>query len=148
MPTLASIVVHPNVTEESKYQYQFTPKHHGAVADAAQWLPSLSLDEEFEVFNAADRESICDDRGWLYGVRQAGHELLDLGTWSQQIAEFPAATARQAWHGYPIWPVNEFAPENRRSHKMKPDRAVFEKLEAAGMLTKPQRRRLLKGDHA
>lgn len=149
MPTLSLIVVHSEVTERSHYAYQFTPKHHGAVPGAAQWLPSLSLDEEFHVFNVADRESLCDNRGWLYGMHKVGDELVDLGTWSQQIAEFPAATAGQAWHGYPIWAVNdELAPDNRRGQKMRPDRTVFDKMEAAGMLTKRQRRRLLKGDHS
>src|SRR6267142_1346893 len=41
MPTLGTIVVHGRVTDNHEYQYQFTPKHHGAVPKAAQWLPSL-----------------------------------------------------------------------------------------------------------
>lgn len=136
------------MTERSRYGYEFTPKHHGAVPGAAQWLPSLSYDDEFQVFNVADREDLSDGRGWLYGVRKVADELLDLGTWCQQVAEFPSASAGQAWHGYPIWSVSELAPGNRRGHRMRPDRTVFDKMEAAGMLTKRQRRRLLKGDHA
>lgn len=38
-PTLAEIVEHPVRTAARSYRYQFTPKHHGADRDAAQWLP-------------------------------------------------------------------------------------------------------------
>ena len=89
----------------------FYDKHHGRGApDAARWLPILSRDDEFAVFDVADREDLSDERGWLYvdaarGTRQ-GH-IPDLGTWSQQIAEFPLARSNDPWHGYPLWPLGE-----------------------------------------
>jgi hypothetical protein len=147
MPTLPEIVEHPDPTDESGYRYQFTPKHHGAVPDAAQWLPSLTLDEEFAIFNAADEHDLSDDRGWLYGIQGEGDGLRDLGTWAQQMAEFPSAGEGQAWHGYPIWAVNELAPPNRRGQKMRPEKEVFLKMERAGLLTARLRKRLFKGDH-
>jgi hypothetical protein len=59
--------------------------------------------------------------------------LRDLGTWGQQIAEFPSAKAGIPWHGYPIWAVNQEAPDNRKGEKMRPAKQVFEKLEAPGL---------------
>lgn len=147
MPTLATIVEYDAVTDRSRFRYQFTPKHHGGDAEASQWDPSLRLDEEFEVFNLADWHYLSDERGWMYGIRRLGNELQDLGTWAQQVAEFPSARSGEAWHGYPIWAINELAPSNRRGQKMCPDKEVFAKMEDAGLLTKQQRKRLLKGDH-
>src|SRR5215813_2426661 len=84
MPTLATIVIHAQATRRSGYQYQFTPKHHGADPDAAQWLPSLRLEEEFAVFDLADEHELADKDGRLYGVlRNAEGEFRDLGTWQQ-----------------------------------------------------------------
>ena len=147
MPTLSTILEHDVVTDRSSFRYHFTPKHHGGDAAAAQWLPSLTLDEEFDVFNLADSHELSDERGWLYGIRRLGNDLQDLGTWGQQLAEFPSARLEEAWHGYPIWSINGLAPPNRRGEKMRPDKQVFIKMEDAGLLTKPQRKRLLKGDH-
>lgn len=148
MPLLTKLVQHAAVTTRSNFHYQFTPKHHGYDPQAAQWLPSLTLDEEFEVFNNADVHRLSDERGYLYGVRRSGEVLQDLGTWAQQIAEFPTASVGQPWHGYPIWSVNDLAPSNRRGESMRPGRDVFFRMEGAGLLTVRERKRLLKGDHA
>ncbi|OYV87281.1 MAG: hypothetical protein B7Z73_10345 [Planctomycetia bacterium 21-64-5] len=142
-----TLVDHPTVTVRSNFRYQFTPKHHGQDPDAAQWLPGLTLDEEFEVFNTADEHVLTDDRRWLYGIRRSGDTLQDLGTWSQQVAAFPAARSGELWHGYPIWAVNGLAPGNRRGEKMRPEKEVFLRMERAGLLTARQRKRLFKGDH-
>lgn len=75
-------------------------------------------------------------------------ELRDLGTWRQQIAEFPRARARSPWHGYPIWSVRGFAPGNRRGQTMKPAKEVFVKMLAAGLINEQQKRRLWNGKHA
>ena len=147
MPTLATIVVHTHTTNRSGYGYQFTPKHHGGDWDAAQWLPSLTLDEEFAVFDSGDEHDSSDKQGRLYGVRRSNDMLLDLGTWAQQIAEFPAVRTGVEWHGYPIWAVNELAPGNRRGENGRPDKEVFLKMERAGLLTLRERKRLFKGDH-
>jgi hypothetical protein len=52
-----------------------------------------------------------------------------------------------AWR-YPLWPVKELGPQNRRGEKFRPPREVFLKMEAVGLITKQQRKRLIKGDHA
>ena len=149
MPTLAAIVIHGQPTRRSGYRYQFTPKHHGADPEAAQWLPSLRLEEEFAVFDAADEHELSDDDGRLYGVlRNADEALRDIGTWQQQLAEFPRASQGVPWHGYPIWAVNAQAPPNRSSEKVRPAKEVFAKMERAGLITARQRKRLYKGDHA
>src|SRR5438105_1295963 len=113
MPTLTAVVVHDAVTRRSGYRYQSTPKHHGGDRDAAQWLPSLSLEEEFAVFNGADEHELSDHDGNLYGVRPDGEGgLRYLGTQHQQVAEFPVARAGEAWHGYPLYPLKELGPRN------------------------------------
>jgi hypothetical protein len=149
MPTLATVAVHETLTTRSSYQYQFTPKHHGADANAAQWLPSLGLDEEFSVFDGADDHELSDEGGNLYGVLpDENGDLQYVGTWNQQVAEFPASGAGEAWHGYPLYPLVELGPENRRGEKGRPPKAIFDKMTRAGIITRRQRRRLLKGDHA
>jgi hypothetical protein len=148
MPTLAQIVIHDQRTRRRGYQYQFTPKHHGGDVGAAQWLPSLRLEEEFTVFDTADEHELSDGDGRLYGVlRNAEGELRDLGTWQQQVAEFPPANEGVPWHGYPIWAVNDAAPANRSGEKVRPAKAVFARMEQTGLITARRRKRLYKGDH-
>ncbi len=73
--------------------------------------------------------------------------LRDLGTWQQQVAEFPFANPVVPWHGYPIWAVSELAPPNRSGQKMRPAKTVFAKMQEVGLITRRQRKRLFKGDH-
>jgi hypothetical protein len=149
MATLTTVVEHHTLTGRSSYRYQFTPKHHGADSDAAQWLPSMGLDEEFAVFNEADLHELSDEDGNLYGVqREDDGEVRYIGTWNQQIAEYPVGREGEAWHGYPLYPLVEKGPENRRGQKGRPAKVVFDKMAHAGMITRSERRRLLKGDHA
>lgn len=149
MPTLATVVVHATPTERSNYHYQFTPKHHGADTTAAQWLPSMSLEEEFAIFDEADMRDFSDEDGRLYGVQRGSEgELQFLGTWNQQVAEYPIAREGEAWHGYTLYPLVELGPESRRGQKVRPAKEVFNKMAGAGIITRSQRRRLLKGDHA
>jgi hypothetical protein len=140
--------IHPAVTRNHSYSYVFTAKHHGGgSAGDARW--AISMDEEFSVFNRADEDDIFDDDGRYYGVlRDADGELRDLGTWEQQMAEFPKTNQGIPWHGYPIWAVNDIAPPNRASQKARPAKLVFQKLQDAGLITAQQRKRLYKGDHA
>ena len=142
--------IHPVATRVSGYRYQFYDKHHGRGApDVARWLPEMSQDEEFAVFDTADANGISDERGWLYGVRPRDDdgEIPDLGTWGQQVAEFPYARPNETWHGYPLWPLVEAGPENRKGEKSRPSKGVFLRMEAARMLTPRERKRLQKGDH-
>ncbi|MFO0928748.1 MAG: hypothetical protein U0736_17295 [Gemmataceae bacterium] len=147
MPTLSQVVIHGDATDKHQYRYQFTPKHHGADPDAAQWIPALALDDEFSVFNTADEHDLVDEEGRLYGVLPERDTLRDLGTWAQQVAEFPAARDGEAWHGYPIWAVSGLAPPNRRGERMRPGKAVFDRLRDVGLITERMRKRLYKGDH-
>ncbi len=140
---------HPHPTQKSQYRYLFTAKHHGGGArDAAQWSSQVSEDEEFSVFDTADLHDLSDERHWLYGVLRNGEDgLRYLGTWDQQVAEFPLANEGQPWHGYPLWPLKELGPENRRGEKMRPSKEIFRRMEQAGLITGRERKRLFKGDH-
>ncbi len=148
MPTLSEVVVHEARTGRSEFRYQFTPKHHGADRNAAQWRPELTLEEEFAVFDLADEHGLSDDDGQLYGLKQEGDGLCYLGIWDEQIAEFPSARESEAWHGYPVYPLVETGPMNRRGQKCRPQKEVFQKMARAGLITRNQRQRLLKGKHA
>lgn len=147
---MANDPIHPVLTRKKRYRYIFCGKHHGGGSPTdAQWSKDVTQDEEFSIFDEADFYDICEGEGWLYGVlRNAERELGDLGTWSQQIAEFPRANEGVPWHGYPIWPLNDDAPPNRSGEQMRPPKEVFQKMEQAGLINKRQRKRLFKGDHA
>jgi len=149
MPTLAGVVEHTGTTARSAYRYQFTPKHHGADQNAAQWLPDLSLEQEFSIFDEADQHELCDEDGNLYGVlRTANGDLEYIGVWDEQVAEFPVARTGTAWHGYPVYPLAEIGPVNRRGQSGGPAKVVFDKMLHAGVIGRQQRGRLLKGKHA
>ncbi len=140
--------IHPVPTQRSGYRYFFYIKHHGGDRGAAQWNPSLGPEEEFSVFDSADLHELSDERGWLYGIgRDAGGGMLELGTWGQQVAEFPLARPDEFWHGYPLWPLNEDGPDNRKGEQYRPSRDVFRRMEEANLLTSRERKRLYKGDH-
>jgi hypothetical protein len=146
MPTLATVTPHEDVTHGHQYRYQFTPKHHGADKEAAQWLPTLSLEEEFQVFNSADEHELADDDGRMYGVERVGPDSLrTLGTRREQVAEFPFAREGETWHGYPLWPLDDGS--NRAGEDMRPSKAVFQRMEVVGLITKRGRKRLMQGKH-
>jgi hypothetical protein len=152
MPTVTEVLVHGERTRRSQHQYQFIPKHHGgpgAGHGVAQWLTEVSLDEEFAIFNAADEHDLSDDDGNLYGVERDGPDRLrKIGVWSEQVAKFPVTRQGEAWHGYPVYPLVEDGPENKRGQKGRPDAAVFAKMVQAGVINASQRKRLMKGEHA
>ena len=137
--------IHPErTTGKRKAQYMFTAKHHGGAG--AQW--AVSRDKEFSVFNGADVHDLADEAGNLYGILPSEDGgLCYLGTCAEQVAKFPCAKEPTPWHGYPLFPVNDRAPENRRGEKCQPDVAVFKKMEQAGLLGPGARKRLQSGRH-
>jgi hypothetical protein len=148
MPTLSDVFVHDGETTRSGYRYQPTPKHHGQDPNAAQWLPALTLDEEFAIFDAADEHELADEEGNLYGVQREGDSLRYIGSWHEQVAEFPFARDGETWHGYPVYPLVDEGPEKLRGERSRPAGMVFSKMVHAGLISRSQRRRLMKGDHA
>jgi hypothetical protein len=139
--------VHPVPTQRSGYRYFFYDKHHGRDRSAAQWRPDVTHEQEFNLFDAADFHESFDDRGWLYGIgRDEEGEVIELGTWGQWLAEFPFARPGELWHGYPMWPVNEAAPPNRRRQNCGPTKDVFNRMEAVGLIDSRECVRLKKGD--
>ena len=101
--------LHPQATGRSNHRYFFYDKHHGRGGpQAARWLPELSDDEEFAVFDQADLLNLSDEQSNLYGIRigpEPEREVLILGTLGQQIAKFPASRAGSPWHGFPLGPL-------------------------------------------
>ena len=139
---------HDVPTQKRELLYLFTDKHHGGgTSEDACW--TIDRAEEFSVFDLADSMDIFDAEGRFYGILPDGNgSLRELGTWQEQVAEFPVASPNTAWHGYPIrWSKHELAPPNRASEKCRPDKVVFLLMEARGLITGGQKRRLMKGDH-
>ena len=111
---------------------------------------SVSLDTEFSIFDSADQQQTADSRGWLYGVLLDGNgDLQTIGMWDEQVAEFQLpSSATDPWHGYPQWALDETGPPNRRKQHCCPERAVFNRMAAVGVITKIQRKRFLTGKPA
>ena len=135
--------VHPKVTDNSGYGYFFYTKHHavGKSSDA-QWLPTISHDEEFAVFNLADILTLANRNGDLFGLRRDEQgKILYVGTGDEQIAEFPFARENELWHGIPMWPILE---GNDRKRTVVPRQALHRMVEV-GLLTKSKMGRLAGG---
>jgi hypothetical protein len=146
MPLFNEIVIHGEPTGRSRLRYQFTPKHHGVDRNAAQWLPEMTEEDEFGVFDTADNNELTDSDGNLYGIWRADDgELRMLGTRDELVAEFPVNQSAEPWHGYPVYPLVGRGPQNRRGQRGRPEKEVFMKMEAAGLIDKRQRRRLMIG---
>lgn len=131
---------HSTTTRTHHYRYLFTQKHHGGDKSAAQWLPTLSEDEEFTVFDDADALDFSDDDGNLFGALSDGEESLRIiGTSGEQMAKFWSPSHGSPWHGHPI----EWLNDQRR----RPGKEVFNKMVANGRIDHLMLRRLMKGDH-
>lgn len=156
MPSIQNDITHPVVTARRALIYVFTPKHHGGNQTASCWLTALTLNEEFTIFDRsdgivvqppADNRQVADGNGNLYGYeRLANGSLREIGTWHQQLAEFPVQAAGANWHGYPLWPVGPQAPQNLLGQRCRPDPQVFDRMVQLGDITTGQRKRLKKGD--
>ena len=157
MSSVHSNTKHPKVTARRNLSYVFTPKHHGGDKKASCWLPALIPDGEFAIFDRADgivvksdgedNRQVADAAGNLYGYETvAGGSLRELGTWHQQMAEFPVQAQGAEWHGYPIWPIGPQAPLNKQGQRCRPDARVFDRMVQLGDISSGQGKRLKKGD--
>lgn len=116
----------------------------------------MSLIEEFEIFDRADgivvqppndNRQIADADGNVYGYTVlADGSLEEIGTWHQQLAEFPNPAGGAVWHGYPIWPVGPMAPQNLQGQRCRPDSSVFDRMVDLGHISAGQRKQLKKGE--
>lgn len=144
---MAQKKTHPVPTRVRQLFYEFTTKHHGAGSTLdSRWSEDITEPEEFQVFDVGVAFQILDEGGNVYGVLRHGDSLRELGTWQQQVAEFPYTEPPHDWHGYPIWPVEDSAPVKLR-RKPRPSKIVFDLMLAAGLITSRELRRLMKGDH-
>ncbi len=138
--------LHPDPTRRRHFRYFFYDKHHGRGGpEAAQWVLDLSEIEEFGIFDQAEDLDLSDDRGNLYGIRFGPErQVRVLGTHRQQIAKFTDSGPH--WHGFPLGPLD---PNLDPPHP--PERALpkdaLQKMVDAHLLTREERKRLLKGKH-
>ncbi len=159
MPAVQNNTPHPVLTARRGLTYQFTPKHHGGNANASCWLTALTFAQEFSIFDradgivvavpGADNRQVADAAGNLYGYEVLGaasQHLRELGTWDQQMAEYPVQQAGAPWHGYPIWPIGPLAPPKFQGQRCRPDPLVFDRMVQLGDITASYRKRLKKGD--
>jgi hypothetical protein len=150
MPIVLEIITHPQTTSRRGLSYQFTPKHHGGPGGKgqAQWLSTLTFEQEFSVFDSADSHDLSDDDGRLYGIlKSAEGEVQFLGTRDEQVAVFPSAREGEVWHGYPVYPLAIDESAGRGGETGKPPKSVFQKMEREGLLSKTECKRLIKGKH-
>jgi hypothetical protein len=137
--------LYPKPTRRSKHRYFFYDKHHKlGDSEEAQWLPDLSQDEEFAIFDSADWHEVSNDKGDLFGLRKKNGDVLDLGTRKEQVAKFPVTSPGQPWHGYPVGPLQK----GRAGANPPVPLQVLAKMVDKGLLTAKQRRRLAGGKYA
>jgi hypothetical protein len=138
--------LHDERTRRSGYQYFFYDKHHNPHnRNDAQWLPELSHEEEFEIFNLADVHEISGTNGDLFGLRRSPQgKVLPLGTEKQQVAKFPWTHEGRAWHGYPLWPIKRGDEDRTR---LPAPQDALRRMEEIGWLDSNQRRRIGGGKH-
>ena len=116
-----------------------------AVPRAAQWVLDLSENEEFGIFDQADDLDLNDDQGNLYGIRLGPErQVLVLGTLRQQIAKFTDSGPH--WHGFPLGPLDTNLDPPHPPERALPKDAL-QKMVDAHLLTREERKRLLKGKH-
>lgn len=138
---------HPGCTGRRNLKYCFSRAHHGrGTTDDSQWKEDLSEFEEFSIFDLADHHDLSDPKGHLYGIRPgpAPQTVLDLGTEGEQVAKFWKTREGQPWHGFPLWPLGNDAPDNR--NRTPAPRAALRRMVEVGLLLPEQRKRLQKGD--
>jgi hypothetical protein len=140
--------LHPRTTQRSNHQYFFYDKHHRAdYSEDAQWLPDMTHDQEFAVFDLADFHDLSNAKGDLDGLRLSPERSVAyLGTRNEQVAEFPIAQSGHPWHGYPCWPITRLN-RDKRELKYSAPKVALEKMKQAGLLTENQRKRLVRGKH-
>jgi hypothetical protein len=141
---------HPDASRRRRLRYVFHPKHHvGGLRSVAQWSPNISRNEEFGIFDTADRLEIVDERGNLYGaLLSVDGEVRTIGTWDEQVAFFPIAGASEPWHGYPLFPVNAALSKRKPPPKRDVPLAMLRRMSATGLLSIDDSNRLARGRHA
>src|SRR5262245_21269251 len=138
--------LHAVRTRRSSYRCFFYDKQHGRGGpEAARWALDLSEEEEFGIFDQADFHDLSDAPGNLYGIPLGpDREVLYLGTLRQQVAKFTDSGPH--WHGFPLGPLDEKLDPPHPPVRALPKDAL-EKIVDAGLLTREERKRLLKGKH-
>jgi len=142
---------HPVATRVNGLRYLFTAKHHGGwKSPHATWLPTLTDDQEFSVFDDGDANALSDGAGNLFGALSDGQGGLDdLGTRGEQIAKFWRAPLDKPWHGFPAFPLNDdVAMQNRKGETARPEKSVFDRMLEVGVINRAMWKRLKKGKHA
>jgi hypothetical protein len=136
---------HPQPTRRHRYRYLFTQKHHGGHGEA-QWLATLTEDDEFAVFDGADEMELADKAGNLYGaVPHAVNSLQPLGYYGEQIAKFWHQENRNLpWHGFPVWAITQ-GPGKGQDHQ--PPKEVFDRMVTVGLINGAMRNRLKGAKH-
>jgi hypothetical protein len=132
-------------TSRSGYRYGFPSYHygHGGNRKKGTWAADVTRDEEFQIFDAADRMALADQEGKLYGMRvRRNGVVLPLGTLGEQLARFEDSGPSQVWHGYPFYPLSEPSPSGPPRRAMPEE--VLSRMEELGLIDAYERRRLKK----
>jgi hypothetical protein len=110
-------------------QYLSLYDHRGSRPGAAVWHPSISPQDEFDLFNQSDGQDQQDGKGHYWSFAHPNGDL-PVGSNRERIAKHPSVTnANDPWHGYPSSP-------KRRGDADAPDDDLIDQLEAAGKITR------------
>jgi hypothetical protein len=137
-------------TQRSGFRYFFYDKHHGRGGEnVSQWRPEITDEEEFQIFDDADRLELADETGNLYGVLSDDNgQIRVIGTLQQQVAKFPVQRATDPWHGYPFYPVSADRHVRQPPPNRHMPREVLRRMLDVEALTRRQYKRLRKGQNA
>jgi len=139
--------VHPVKTLKG-HTYKFTDKHHNcSKSEHACWLPTITRDSEFSLFQGAETGDYSDDRGHLYNVHRDGEEYIEIGTRHELLAIFWNPHSAAEWHGHPRWPIKTREAFNRKNQGYEPPKAVMQKMVDKGRISQRDADRILRGDH-
>ena len=139
--------LHPIKTTRGR-PYRFTDKHHAhPKGDHACWLPSISRDVEFSLFQGAEAGDFGDERGNLYNVHRDNEEYLEIGTRHELIAIFWNPHSVAEWHGHPLWPIKVRGAMNRKNQAYAPPRMPLQRMADSNRISRRDADRLLRGDY-
>ena len=129
-------------------RYIFMEKHHGgpSAPGQAQWLPSLSFETEFWIFDQANIQNFKDKDGRLFGMLKEPTSVCEIiGTRDEQIARFEPPSAGNPWHGFPVYPLSGVKGRSKFAGRPRPE--VFARMVEVGLITEEQARRLRNMKH-
>lgn len=137
-----------HVRSVNGFAYKFVDKHHHPPkGDHACWLKAVSRNDEFGLFNDADRSNLSDECGNLYNVSKHGDEYLEIGTRHELLAIFWNPHSASEWHGHPLWPIRVKGSFNRKNEQYRPPHSAMQRMVEEARMSERDAARILRGQY-